>query len=247
MEYERRLLKRSDTARLVIADDHDLVRAGLRSLFAGERGLEIVGEAADGQQAVELCRQLQPDLILIDVRMPGLDGLAATRAIKDTQPEISVIIVTMHENTDYLVEAVRAGAAGYVLKGAGKRDFVTAVREVLRGELILPPELAPQLFRRVAAENAHVAATTLSASPSPTSSSLDQLTPREREVLQLVARGQTNQEIGRDLTVSVSTVKTHVEHIIAKLGVSDRTQAAVLAAELGLLTPSRPEMSRELR
>ncbi|MDP8924541.1 MAG: response regulator transcription factor [Chloroflexota bacterium] len=250
MNRERRPAGRPDTARLVIADDHELVRAGLRSLLAGERGLEVVGEAADGRQALALCRELRPDLVLIDVRMPGLDGLAATTAIKQEHPEISVIIVTMHENADYLIEAIRAGAAGYVLKGASKRELLTTIRQVLGGESALPPELATQLFQRLAADAAHAAAPAPTVLPTPPPSTpsrsspsgpspLDQLTPREREVLQLVARGQTNQEIGRELTVSVSTVKTHLEHIIAKLGVSDRTQAAVRAAELGLLTSSQ--------
>ena len=246
MDHEWQLPGRSDAARLVIADDHDLVRAGLRSLFAGEQGLEIVGEAADGHRAVELCRRLEPDLLLIDVRMPGLDGLAATRAVKDAHPETGVIIVTMHESADYLVEAARAGVAGYILKGATRRDFVAAVRQVLRGEPMLPPELAPQLVRRLAAEDGQAAGPAPSAPPSPAGSSLDRLTPREREVLRLIARGQTNQEIARRLTVSLSTVKTHVEHIIAKLGASDRTQAAVLAAALGLLTPRPPGSVRSI-
>jgi len=215
----------SDTARLIIADDHDLARAGLRSLLEGERGLEVVGEATNGRQALALCRRLQPELVLMDVRMPDLDGLAATSAIQQECPEVRVVLVTMHENPDYLVKALQAGAAGYVLKGATKSEFVTTVRQVLRGQSVVPPELATQLLRRLTGD-ANGRATVPS----------DGLTPREHEVLRLVAQGQTNYEIARVLTLSVSTVKTHIEHIIAKLGVSDRTQAAVRAAELGLLT-----------
>jgi DNA-binding NarL/FixJ family response regulator len=220
--------KRSRMSRLVIVDDHELARAGLVSMLAGERDLEIVGEAADGQQALAACRRLRPNLVLMDVRMPTLDGLAATRLLKQEYPDISVIIVTMHENSDYLFEALKAGAAGYVLKGATKDELVRTVRQVLSGESVLQPEVASQLLRRLAVEH-HAD------QDSPT----EQLTAREREVLELVAQGHTNQEIGRQLTLSMSTVKTHVEHIIAKLGVSDRTQAAVRAVELRLVPSLR--------
>jgi len=227
VESEPRPAKHAGVARLLIADDHDLARAGLRSMLDGERGLDVVGEAADGQQALALCRRLRPDLVLMDVRMPNLDGLAATSAIKRECSGISVIMVTMHENPDYLLEALKAGAAGYVLKGATQREIITTVRQVLRGESALQPELAARLLRRLANEG-----------PTDVAAPAEQLTPREREVLRLVAQGRTNQEIGRELTLSVSTVKTHLEHIIAKLGVSDRTHAAVRAAQLGLLAPA---------
>ena len=225
MMSEIRPAKLPPPARLAIVDDHDLARAGLRGMLAGERGLEIVGEAVNGRQALALCRRLRPDLVLMDVRMPDLDGLAATRAIKQECPGTSVILVTMHENADYLLEAIKAGAAGYVLKGATKRELVSAVRRVLAGESVLEPDLTSQLLRRLAREPRRDA-------PTP----VEPLTPREREVLRLVARGYTNQEIATELMLSLSTVKTHLEHIIAKLDVSDRTQAAVRAAELGLLS-----------
>jgi len=225
MMSEIRPAKLPPPARLAIVDDHDLARAGLRGMIAGERGLEIVGEAVNGRQALALCRRLRPDLVLMDVRMPDLDGLVATRAIKQECPGTSVILVTMHENADYLLEAIKAGAAGYVLKGATKRELVSAVRRVLAGESVLEPDLTSQLLRRLASEPRRDAPPLL-----------QPLTPREREVLRLVARGYTNQEIATELTLSLSTVKTHLEHIIAKLGVSDRTQAAVRAAELGLLS-----------
>src|SRR5215210_4484151 len=209
MEGEPRPVSQDGMARLLIADDHDLARAGLRSILDGERGLEVVGEAADGRQALALCRRLRPNLVLMDVRMPNLDGLAATDAIKRECPGTSVIMVTMQENPDYLLEALKAGAAGYVLKGATKREIVTTVRQVLNGEAALQPELAAQLLRRLANEG-----------PTDATAPAEHLTRREHEVLRLVAQGRTNQEIARELTLSVSTVKTHVEHIIAKLGVS---------------------------
>jgi DNA-binding NarL/FixJ family response regulator len=216
--------KQSGCARVVIADDHELARAGLRSMLADERGLEVVGEASSGLDLLAVCDRLRPDLVLMDVRMPELDGLAATRALKRELPSISVVIVTMHENSDYLFEALKAGAAGYVLKGATKRELVATIRKVLGGESALEPELVTRLLWRLANE-----------STGSVTAPVEALTARELEVLRLVAQGQTNRDIGRQLTVSVSTVKTHLEHIIAKLDVSDRTQAAVRAAELGLL------------
>ena len=223
MATETRPASSSGSARLVIADDHDLVRAGLRSVLARERGVELIGEATTGKEAVSLCRRLQPDLVLMDVRMPEMDGLAATRAIKAECPRTSVIIVTMHENPDYLFEALKAGAAGYVLKDASQRELVTAVRQVLRGEALLNAEVATRLLQRLATE-------TTQPPPGPTVP----LTAREQDVLRLLAQGQTNREIAKNLIVSVGTVKVHVERILAKLGVSDRTQAAVRAVELEL-------------
>src|SRR5947209_4837214 len=142
--------RRNGPARILIADDHELARAGLRSMLEGERGIEIVGEAENGRRAVSLCLSLQPDLVLMDVRMPEMDGLAATQAIKRERPATSVIIVTMHENPDYLFEALKAGATGYILKDATQRELVAAVRQVLRGESLLNADIAVQLLRRLA-------------------------------------------------------------------------------------------------
>ena len=211
-------------------DDHEITRSGLRRMLAGEPDLKIIGEADSGREAIELCRQLQPNLVLMDIRMPDLDGIAATRAIKQQCPQTSVIMVTIYENPDYLYQALKAGAAGYLLKDATKQQVVQAVRQVLQGESLLPPELAIQLLQCLTAE-------TVQRSPEPL---VEPLTRREEEVLRLLAEGLTNPEIAYQLEVSLATVKVHVGHIIAKLGVSDRTQAAVRAIQLGLL-PAAPE------
>jgi DNA-binding NarL/FixJ family response regulator len=224
MKASQSLPQRAGLARVVIADDHELARAGLRSMLAGDRGIELVGEATNGHEAVELCRQLQPDLAVLDVRMPEMDGLAATRSIKQQCPKTSVLIVTTHEHYDYLLAALKAGAAGYLLKDISRHELLTAVRRVLRGESILNGDLATRALQRLASE------TPSYAGPAP-----ERLTPREREVLNLIAEGKTNREIAAQLSLSVGTVKIHVEHIIGKMGVSDRTQAAVRAVECGLL------------
>lgn len=210
--------------RLIIADDHELARAGLRSMLVGEKGFAIVGEASNGREALELCKAEQPDIALIDVRMPDMDGLEATRAIKHACPDTSVIVVTMHENPDYLLAAVRGGAAGYLLKDTSRRDLLHTIRRVLKGESALSPDLTRRLMHHLASDN-----------PAAESRLPERLTPREMQVLELLTRGMTNREIARQLIISPGTVKVHVEHIIAKLGVSDRTQAAVRAVELGLL------------
>src|SRR5438270_5014951 len=214
--------------RVIIADDHELARLGLRTMLSPEPDLEVVGEAATGREAIDLTRKLEPDLVLMDIRMPDLDGLAATRAIKEALPRTSILIVTLSEDPDYLMEAMRVGASGFVLKDASRREVVLAVRQVLTGESPLDPKLSAQLIRRLAGQ--------ATAKQRPASRG-DDLTPRELEVLRLVAEGKTNAEIGQSLFVSVGTVKVHVERIINKLGVSDRTQAAVRGVELGYLTP----------
>jgi DNA-binding NarL/FixJ family response regulator len=222
--------QRTRPARLVIADDHELSRAGLRVMLTGQRGLELVGEAVNGREALALCHRLQPDLALIDVRMPEMDGLTTCRAIKQECAATSVILVTVHTNPDYLFEAIKAGAAGYVLKDVSQRELISTVQKVLHGESILNQELMARLLQRLASET-----------PTQEDLPLGRLSPREREVLQLLTKGQTNREIARKLTVSVSTVKIHVEHILAKLGVSDRTQAAVRAIEMGLVSTTSME------
>jgi len=264
----------SKVARLVIADDHALVREGLRTMLSGEAGIEVIAEANDGQQALDICRDLEPDLVLMDVRMPVMDGLEATRKIKAEMPKTSVMMVTMHENPDYLFEAVKAGAAGYVLKDASGERLLGAVRRTLDGESPLNQELAMRLLTRLARErsgqsseersgegsggasrempqeaareaqgagdeflvtrpDAHQADSSGSGQ-SRGEAQIESLTPREIEVLKLLSQGQTNPQIAQNLLFSVSTVKAQVRSILSKLGVSDRTQAAVRAIEARL-------------
>jgi DNA-binding NarL/FixJ family response regulator len=216
--------------RLAIVDDHQLAREGLRDMLADAPDLEVVGEAANGREALLLCSRVRPDLVLMDVRMPEMDGLAATREIKQRYPEVSVMMVTMHENPDYLLEALKAGAAGYVLKDAPRREVISAVRRVREGESSLDPELAARLLRRLATEGGERRGT-----HSANGGLADALTPRELEVLRLMQLGRTNRQVAEELYISSGTAKRHVENIIAKLEVSDRTQAVVRALELGIL------------
>jgi DNA-binding NarL/FixJ family response regulator len=221
----------SKLTRIAIVDDHALAREGLRDMLADEPDIEVIGEATNGQEALLLCSRLRPDLVFMDVRMPEMDGLMATREIKQRYPRISVLILTMHENPNYLLEALKAGAAGYVLKDALPGEVVEAVRRVRDGDSPLAPRLAAQLLRRLAIEGKRRGGTrTPREDPH-----VDPLTPRELEVLKLMKLGHTNRQISEDLVISLGTAKNHVEHIIGKLGVSDRTQAVVRALELGLL------------
>ena len=233
MQGERSPL--TETKRLVLADDHHLLRRGFRSLLSGEPGLEVVGEASNGREAIEICLRLEPDLVLMDVRMPDIDGITATRRIKREQPGVGVLIVTMHENPDYLLEALDAGAAGYVLKDAPADRLISAVHRTLNGESPLNQELATRLLRRLAEEKQQKPSASI---PTKRHEPLGEaLTPRETEVLTLMITGQTNRQIAQSLTISKGTAKVHVERIIRKLGVSDRTQAAVRAIELGFTSP----------
>ncbi|MEI7768406.1 MAG: response regulator transcription factor [Chloroflexales bacterium] len=224
MSDEQPTRRSQRAARIVIADDHDLTRMGLRSLVSDERGLELVGEARDGQEAIDLCRRLLPDMAILDVRMPELDGIATTRIIKSELPRTAVLIVSLHATPEYILEAMEAGASGYVLKDAPFSELAAAIRQVLRGESMLTEALAARMLRRLGKR-----------SELPMTSAPYPLTPRELEVLRRVAQGKTNREIAEQLIIAPGTVKLHVEHIIAKLGVSDRTQAAVLAIQIGLL------------
>ncbi len=225
MLHDASARRRGVPARLLIADDHELARLGLVGALLGERGLTVVGEAQDGQEAVEQCRDLAPDLVLMDIRMPRLDGLAATAEIVRTCPRTSVIMVTMQEDPEYVLEALKVGASGYLLKESGKPEIVGAIRQVLAGESLLNAGLVAELLQRLGQDNR--------ARPEPIEHSLSE---RELDVLRLLAAGKTNREIANDLILSVSTVKTHVEHVIAKLDVADRTQAAVKATRLGIVS-----------
>jgi DNA-binding NarL/FixJ family response regulator len=234
-------------ARLLVVDDHAFMRIALRAILARDSALEVVGEAQDGQEAIERCRGLHPDLVLMDVSMPEMDGLEATRRIKAEFPLMGVLIVTVQADPRLLLEAVKAGAAGYVLKGEHPDHVLDAVRAVLDGETPLDQGLAMRLLRCLAVEEAAQVARLQAGltTPEPASASLSNpLTPRETEVLSYLASGKTNRQIAKELHLSLSTVKRHLEHILAKLKVSDRTQAAVKAVELGLPTPGR-EGSRD--
>jgi DNA-binding NarL/FixJ family response regulator len=226
-------MKSEDPARVIVADDHVLIREGFRTILSKEADVEVVDEAKTGREALNLCRNLRPDLVLMDVRMPEMDGLAATRAIKAERPSTSVLILTTYENPDYLFEAIRSGAVGYVLKDATKGEILGAVRGVLSGEAPLDQNLSLQLLQRLILEHRQEPRPPLR-DEKEQEKIRESLTARELEILELLIQGQSNQEIARHLTVSLSTVKTHIQHIIAKLEVSDRTQAAVRAIRLGL-------------
>jgi DNA-binding NarL/FixJ family response regulator len=234
-------------AKLLIADDHAMVREGIRSMLANEPDLQIVGEAKDGEEALELCRRFRPELVLMDIRMPKMDGLEATRAIKEVSPQTAILMVSTYESQEYLVEAVKAGAAGYILKEATKGQLLGTLRRVLDGETPLNEELAMQLLRKFVEQpplNEGYADVPATSSGRPSgeragASPLEVLSPRELDVLRLIARGRTNRQISEDLLVSVSTVKKHVHQIIIKLGVSDRTQAAISAIHFDLEHPER--------
>ena len=228
------------SARLLVVDDLPFMRVAINAILDRDGALEVVGEARDGGEAIERCRELRPDLILMDVSMPGMDGLEATRKIKEEFPETSVLILTGHADHRLLMDAVKAGAAGYVLKGEHPNHVLDAVRAVLNGETHLDQGLAMQLLRRIGEEAAAQEAVRPQAERAPLEPAAvmpNSLTPRETEVLRCLASGKTNRQIAKELHLSLSTVKRHLEHILPKLKVSDRTQAAVKAVEMGLLPP----------
>jgi DNA-binding NarL/FixJ family response regulator len=212
--------------RVLIADDQAMVRQGFGALLAAQPDLLVVGDAPDGAAAVAAARRLDPDVVLMDVRMPVMDGLEATRRLLTPGSPVRVLILTTFDLDDYVYEALRAGASGFLLKDAPAADLVHAVRVVAAGEALL----APSVTRRLIAE---FAARPRSHRPRPTA--LTALTPRETEVLRLIARGRSNQEIAAELVVAEQTVKTHVGRILAKLGLRDRAQAVVFAYESGLV------------
>jgi DNA-binding NarL/FixJ family response regulator len=217
------------SCRVGLADDQEVVRAGFRLILESEGDLEVVGEAADGRQAIELARSARPDVMLMDIQMPGLDGLAATREILAApwSAGIRVLILTTFERDEYVFEALRAGAAGFLLKNSSPEDLIGAIRIVAAGDSLL----SPSVTRRVIAEFARI-----TVGPRPPDR-LGGLTDRETEVLRLVAAGQSNAEIAGQLYVGEATVKTHVSHLLTKLGLRDRVQAVVYAYESGLITP----------
>ncbi|MFD2765125.1 response regulator [Micromonospora eburnea] len=215
--------------RILLADDQPLLRTGFRMVLGTEDDLDIVAEAGDGLEAVELSRRLLPDVVLMDIRMPRMDGVAATRAIVDARLPVRVLILTTFDLDEYVVGALRAGASGFLAKDVPAEDLVTAIRTVAAGEAVV----APRILRRLLDRFADVLPDPAAAPPK----ALNALTEREREVLVQVARGLSNAEIARALSVSETTIKTHVGHVLTKLGLRDRVQAVVLAYETGLVRP----------
>jgi NarL family two-component system response regulator LiaR len=213
----------ADAIRVLIVDDHSVVREGLQAFLQLQDDLEVVGEAADGEEAIEAASRLQPDVILMDLVMPRLGGVAAMRRLREEVPEARVIVLTSFLDDDKLLPALRAGAAGYLLKNAEPQEVARAVRAAHAGEALLDPVVAARLVETLAAEDGQ--------------EPLDRLTPREREVLVLIGRGFSNKRIANELDLSEKTVKTHVGHVLAKLGVTDRTQAAVVAVRAGIVGP----------
>lgn len=209
------------TLRVLIADDHGVVRSGLRKLIESEAGIEVVAEAADGERACELVAAERPDLAILDVRMPGMDGLAATRRIQADQPETAVLILSMHDEDRYLFEALKAGASGYVLKRSADEDLIEAIRAVERGEPFLTPEAQQALIHDVLGEGGREA----------------ELTPREEEVVKLVADAHTNKQIGELLGMAEKTAENHRSNAMRKLGMRDRVELVRYAIRRGLIEP----------
>ena len=216
--------------RVAIADDHALVRAGFRALIEAEPGLEVVGEAADGAEAIELARTAEPDVVLMDIRMPGTDGVAATGQITSrevTGRPVRVLILTTFDLDEYVYAALRAGASGFLLKDTPPAELLAAIRIIAAGDALLAPSIARKLIREFARQ----------APPSPRPA-LDVLTDREQDVLALVARGLSNAEIATELFITLATVKTHVSRLLTKLAARDRAQLIVIAYESGFVAPA---------
>jgi len=212
-----------DTLRILIADDHPLFRKGMRTLLAATIDAEVVGEATTGQEAIELADTLQPDVILMDLQMPGINGIEATRQIVHASPHIRILVVTLFEDDSSVFAALRAGARGYILKDAKEEEIVRAIRAVGSGEAIFSPAIATRLMDFFAAKH-----------PGVSKEIFPTLTEREREILQLIARGSTNSDIAKQLGLSVKTVNNYVSNIFSKLQVVDRAQAIIRARDAGL-------------
>jgi DNA-binding NarL/FixJ family response regulator len=214
--------------RVLIVDDQALFREGLETLLSVHSDIQVVGQASNGQEAIEVGARTRPDVVLMDVRMPVLDGVRATRLLKEAQPQCRVIVLTTFDDDEYIFDALRTGAAGYLLKDVASDQLVEAIRATARGESILQPSVAA----KVIAEFTRVSSMVPSAQMEQL---VEPLSERELEILALIARGATNKEIASQLFIAEGTVKNHVTHILGKLGVRDRTQAALKARELGLL------------
>ena len=217
------------TIRVVLADDQPLVRAGLRVLIADTPDLDVAGEAGTGAQAVQLVRDAQPDVVLMDIRMPGMDGIEATRMIMANPTAARVIILTTFDDDDYVYAALRAGASGFLVKDMALEDILAAIRIVAAGDALLAPGVTRRLIEEFAARP----------EPAPPQREIDGITERERVVLTLIGRGMSNGEIAAQLCISTATAKAHVAHLLTKLGVRDRVQLVIVAYEADLVSPYR--------
>jgi DNA-binding NarL/FixJ family response regulator len=224
----------TERVRVVLVDDDDLMRAGLRSVLSSDDTIEVVGDAGDGREAIERIRGLHPDLVLMDIRMPNVDGISATREVLAAFPDVKVVVLTTFEQDDYIFDALNAGASGFLLKRTKPEELIAAIHTVAEGDSLLSPSVTRRVIDRMAVNPVAVRA----------SERLDALTPRELEVLELVARGLSNREIADSFVIEESTVKTHVKRILMKLGLRDRVQAVIFAYETGLTRPGPKRAER---
>jgi DNA-binding NarL/FixJ family response regulator len=216
------------SVRVLIVDDDDLMRAGLKAVLSSDDEIDVTGEAGDGRTAIQQARAGRPDVVLMDVRMPDLDGISATRELLAVSPEIRVAILTTFERDEYIFGALSAGASGFLLKRTKPEELIAAIHTLAAGDSLLSPSVTTRVIERMAGQPV---------TPSEASKRLDELTPREREVLELIGRGLSNGEISNAFFIEESTVKTHVKRILMKLELRDRVQAVIFAYESGLVTP----------
>ena len=214
--------------RVLIVDDQALIRAGFRMILEAQPDLEVVGEAADGSAAIDAVRTLRPDVVLMDIRMPGVDGIEATRRLTELNVPCKIVILTTYDLDEYVFDALAAGASGFLLKHVPPEELVRGVRVAASGEALLAPSITKRLIEEFAKHRAPVRSG---------GTDLNTLTDREQEVIRLLARGLSNPEIARELKVGEATVKTHVAHVLDKLGLRDRVQAVIFAYEVGLIKP----------
>ena len=217
----------TEPIQVLLVDDDDLMRAGLRSVLASDDTIEVAGEAGDGSEALAHVRKTRPDVVLMDIRMPGVDGISATREVLSRSPDVKVLVLTTFEDDDYIFDALSAGASGFLLKRTKPEELISAIHTVAEGDSLLSPSVTRRVIDRMATQP--VAGLS--------GKRLDELTPREREVLELIGRGLSNREIAEAFVIEESTVKTHVKRILMKLGLRDRVQAVIFAYETGLIRP----------
>ena len=224
----------AERIRVLLVDDDDLMRAGIRSILSSDETIDVVGEVGDGRAAAEEIGRRRPHVVLMDIRMPGLDGISATREVLAAFPEVRVVVLTTFEQDDYIFEALNAGASGFLLKRTKPEELIGAIHTVADGDSLLSPSVTRRVIDRMATQPSPVA----------TSRRLDELTPRELEVLESIARGLSNREIADAFVIEESTVKTHVKRILMKLGLRDRVQAVIFAYEHGLTRPGSGSEAR---